>query len=214
MHIKYSIVWNVSKEQLQELVDLSTSMSDVCKRLGLDSQNGSIRSLYRRIKLDNIDTTKLKQNSRHERQRVGFRTKLKLEEIFVENSSVVRSTVRKYVIKLQLINYACDKCDNSGDWLGQPISLQLEHRNGVNNDHRISNLCWLCPNCHSQTSTFCGRNSRTNNKKQKKDRPRKFDPQKEELKDLITKHSFVSIGKMFGVSDNAVRKRCKKYNLI
>jgi len=40
------------------------------------------------------------------------------------------------------------------------ISLQLEHINGVNNDNRVENLTLLCPNCHSQTPTFAGRNKR------------------------------------------------------
>ena len=36
---------------------------------------------------------------------------------------------------------------------------------------------------------------------------------KEELEKLIHTHSFVGIGKIFGVSDTAIRKWCKKYNL-
>ena len=39
-------------------------------------------------------------------------------------------------------------------------------------------------------------------------------PTKDELKKLIEETSFVSIGKLFGVSDNAVRKWAKIYNLI
>ena len=35
----------------------------------------------------------------------------------------------------------------------------------------------------------------------------------EELKNLIRHNSFVQIGKTFGVSDNAIRKWCKSYNL-
>lgn len=38
-------------------------------------------------------------------------------------------------------------------------------------------------------------------------------PKKEELEKLIYKKSFVAIGKMYGVSDNAVKRWCKKYNL-
>ena len=38
-------------------------------------------------------------------------------------------------------------------------------------------------------------------------------PTREVLKELIKTDSFVSIGKQFGVSDNMVRKWCKKYNL-
>ena len=39
-------------------------------------------------------------------------------------------------------------------------------------------------------------------------------PSKEELKKMITSQSMLSIGKNYGVSDNAVRKWCKKYNLL
>jgi len=53
--------------------------------------------------------------------------------------------------------YACDKCQISS-WLGEKIVLELDHINGVNNDNRIENLRFLCPNCHSLTPTFRGRN--------------------------------------------------------
>lgn len=36
---------------------------------------------------------------------------------------------------------------------------------------------------------------------------------REELKNLIRKNSFISIGQRYGVSDNAIRKWCVKYNL-
>ena len=38
------------------------------------------------------------------------------------------------------------------------MSLQLDHINGINNDHRLENLRWLCPNCHAITDTFAGKN--------------------------------------------------------
>ena len=36
---------------------------------------------------------------------------------------------------------------------------------------------------------------------------------KEELIELLRRYSFLQIGKIYNVSDNAVRKWCKKYNL-
>ena len=38
-------------------------------------------------------------------------------------------------------------------------------------------------------------------------------PEKEELKNLIRNFSFLKIGKDFGISDNAIRKWCREYNL-
>ena len=52
---------------------------------------------------------------------------------------------------------SCQTCGVS-EWMGASLVLQLDHINGINNDNRRENLRWLCPNCHSQTSTFCGRN--------------------------------------------------------
>lgn len=39
-------------------------------------------------------------------------------------------------------------------------------------------------------------------------------PSKEELKDLLSDTSYCAIGRMYGVTDNAVRKWAKCYNLI
>jgi 5-methylcytosine-specific restriction endonuclease McrA len=38
------------------------------------------------------------------------------------------------------------------------LSLQLHHINGERHDNRLENLALLCPNCHSQTNTWAGRN--------------------------------------------------------
>lgn len=45
-------------------------------------------------------------------------------------------------------------------WRGLPLTLALHHVNGVGDDNRLENLQLLCPNCHSQTDTFGGRNAR------------------------------------------------------
>jgi DNA-binding CsgD family transcriptional regulator len=56
----------------------------------------------------------------------------------------------------------CNACEQCGliDWLGQPITLALHHVNGERTDNRLENLMLLCPNCHSQTDNYAGRNGR------------------------------------------------------
>lgn len=53
----------------------------------------------------------------------------------------------------------CLKCGLK-DWLGSKITLECDHINGNNRDNSRENLRYLCPNCHSQTSTWRGRNTR------------------------------------------------------
>lgn len=53
-----------------------------------------------------------------------------------------------------------EKCEECGidSWRGKKISLELNHIDGNKENHTLSNLEIICPNCHSQTSTYRGRN--------------------------------------------------------
>jgi Zn finger protein HypA/HybF involved in hydrogenase expression len=55
----------------------------------------------------------------------------------------------------------CNKCENY-EWFGEPIALELEHKNGTHHDNDRDNIELLCPNCHAMTPTWRGRNK--NNK--------------------------------------------------
>jgi 5-methylcytosine-specific restriction endonuclease McrA len=68
-----------------------------------------------------------------------------------------RSHIKGRLVRLGLLEDACAECGTT-TWLGQPLSLHLHHVNGDPHDHRLENLQVLCPNCHSQTDTFGGRN--------------------------------------------------------
>lgn len=79
------------------------------------------------------------------------------KDILKENCKHLRSVLRRYVIKNNLIPYKCAIC-GCVEWQGKTLSLELDHINGINNDNRLENLRFLCPNCHSQTSTYGSRN--------------------------------------------------------
>ena len=79
------------------------------------------------------------------------------DQVFIENSpEFIGSRLTKRLLALGW-KYECTECGISA-WRGKPLSLQLDHINGVNNDNRQENLRFLCPNCHSQTSTYCRSN--------------------------------------------------------
>jgi hypothetical protein len=70
-----------------------------------------------------------------------------------------RTHLKQRLVRLGLLEEACDECGIT-EWRGKPLSLCLHHINGVNDDNRLENLAVLCPNCHSQTENFAGRNRR------------------------------------------------------
>lgn len=82
------------------------------------------------------------------------------EKVFVENSTYKRGHLKARIITEKLIPYECAKCRLGDQWNGEKLVLRLDHKNGVNNDHRFGNLRFLCPNCDSQEPTFCGRNKK------------------------------------------------------
>lgn len=55
-----------------------------------------------------------------------------------------------------------NKCEVCGieEWNGNLLHMQLDHIDGNTYNHSIENLRMICPNCHSQTDTFCGKNKK------------------------------------------------------
>ena len=88
-----------------------------------------------------------------------------LYKVFIENSSFSRQHLKERIIKNKLIDYKCEECENDGEWNGKKLSLHLEHKNGVNDDNRLDNLTFLCPNCHSQTDTYSGKKRKRKEKR-------------------------------------------------
>ena len=78
-----------------------------------------------------------------------------LQRILAESKS--RSSIKRRLLEAAILKNICEECGLS-NWRGRPLSIQLDHRNGSGSDHRLQNLRMLCPNCHSQTSTFGARN--------------------------------------------------------
>lgn len=84
---------------------------------------------------------------------------------FIKNSTRSTALVKERIIQYKLLPYKCAHCDIKDTWNGQSIKLHLDHINGDNRDNRLDNLRFLCPNCHSQTETYCGKGINKGNKK-------------------------------------------------
>jgi 5-methylcytosine-specific restriction endonuclease McrA len=85
-------------------------------------------------------------------------------KIFTKDSYYSNELVKNRIVKDNLLKYCCVKC-GIDSWQGETIVLDLDHINGDNTDNRLENLRYLCPNCHSQTDTYKGRNKNTGKQK-------------------------------------------------
>lgn len=80
------------------------------------------------------------------------------KEVFIANSNYPRRCIKKRILQNKILEYRCSLCNIDDNWNNNKLTLQLDHINGINNDHRLSNLRFLCPNCHSQQETYAGKN--------------------------------------------------------
>ncbi|MCM1500685.1 MAG: HNH endonuclease, partial [Clostridium sp.] len=65
-----------------------------------------------------------------------------------------------------MLEYECSECKNKGEWNGKQLQLQLHHKDGNRRNNTLSNLTFLCPNCHTQTENYGFKNVPHKPKKQ------------------------------------------------
>jgi Zn finger protein HypA/HybF involved in hydrogenase expression len=136
-------------DNLEEIVKDCYCYADVADAVGIKPIGGNIRTVKKYIIKRGLDISHFKRNVGS-----GNPTYRKKEsEILCENSLVCSSTLRGFIKRNNSLKYECVKCGIVDEWMGESIVLELDHINGVNNDNRIENLRFLCPNCHSQTPT-------------------------------------------------------------
>lgn len=224
-----AIVDNYSKEEFEKIAKESKTIPDFLKKLGYKSDSTKTRDvLMRKVNEYNLDISHLKQKSK-----LIKRTE---ENVFVENSTANQSTLRRWYKSGEYTPYICSICGQEPIWQGKELTLILDHINGSNHDDRLENLRWVCPNCNQQLETTgfkkirvlqeknycidCGKEitkkairciqcSGKNNSIPIEE----MEVTREELKNLIREKSFLEIGRIYNVSDNAIRKWCIKLKL-
>ena len=225
-----SKLYEFTPSELQKLLDESNSYADILRKVGLCEKGRNPDTLKKIISEYGLDTSTLDANRRTLYSKNAFGTHKKitipLEEIIIDGK---HPNYHTYKLLKRLVNdgykeYKCESCGIS-EWLGKPISLQLHHVDGNHKNNLIDNLMVLCPNCHSQTDSYCGKQikeekKRIKNTKNVKKRTvvaiaRESQPpvSRDVLKADIREYPIIKVGEKYGVSDNAVRKWCDKYNL-
>lgn len=148
-----SVIWTPSSEQFRQLAFLSPNFTAFAERLAI--------LLGKKPKALTGGTTYKALKCRVEHEGLSYyfsqgkprRCELPIADL------TDRASVRYRILRDDLLPYLCEGCDNKGEWMGQPLTLHLDHRDGDCSNHELENLRFLCPNCHSQTETYAGRNT-------------------------------------------------------
>lgn len=138
-------------EQFADAVKTSITPGEVARKVGIHPNRPNV---LRRIKNLNLDCSHFLPFNEAQKILQPMDESL----IFCVNSGVGRRTLKDRFLKK--VAYRCQMCGNEGIHNGKPLVLAIDHINGVRNDNRLENLRLLCPNCHSQTETFCGANTK------------------------------------------------------
>lgn len=141
---------SIPTEQFINLIQLSKSRSEIFDKLKMRKSGASFKILNRRIAKEGTSTDHFLNGGYFSGQ------KKKMDEsIFVKGDRNITSTVRLRLLRNKKIEYKCSICGVADFWRNKPIALELDHIDGDRYNNQLDNLRFLCPNCHSQTDTFC-----------------------------------------------------------
>lgn len=152
------------RKELQNIINESTSIHEVLKKLGYNGSGDTHIKFKSFLQDRKFDTSTLVGRA------IG-RNKNKNPKTHLINALIENGTANSARLKERLINYGVkeDKCEVCGVsmWQNEKLKLELHHINGNHTDNRLENLIILCPNCHSLTHNFRGKNSNTEKEKEK-----------------------------------------------
>ena len=214
---------------IEEAVAQSISIAGALRLLGRAPVGSNYAWMHKQLAALGLPTEHWRGQAHGTTTQVAKRP---LEEWLVVDGTVARSSLKARLLREGLLPYHCATCGIS-EWQDRPLVLRLDHKNGVRNDDRLENLQLVCPNCDSQSETYCGRNLRGRAKtarcadcagdihrnstwcrpcaqNRKKQQPTKIQwPPVVQLLEMLRRSNFSTIARELGVSDNAIRKRLR-----
>nr|WP_328938433.1 HNH endonuclease [Streptomyces tauricus] len=145
-----------TSDDLRTAVTGSISFAEVLRRLGRPQNGGQRRMLQRWIAEEQLTTSHFLGQG-HGRGKPGTTPAKPANAVLVRHGGE-RRTATKYLRRALVeigVPERCARCGTAPEWLGRPMTLEVDHIDGDWRDDRPSNLRLLCPNCHAITRTWC-----------------------------------------------------------
>lgn len=174
-----STVYVFEKEKLEEVCEKSDSYVEAIEmywyQYNINSKSHFKKAIvrywidishFRSVQIYwNQDFIQIKQKLKLKKKTNVYNNKINsLIQTFCVWSKKLNSTVRHLIKRYWLLENKCEICWLSWTYNWKDIVLQVDHIDWDDHNHSLSNLRYLCPNCHSQTETFCHRNVWTSHK--------------------------------------------------
>lgn len=171
-----------TEQELRDAVANNTSIRQTLISLGIAGQGGNYRTIQKAIKHFNIDDSHFRGQGWSKGK--TFTPKRPIESYLSNEFPIQSSKLRQRLIKEGMLKHQCNSCLLS-EWLEEPIPLELHHIDGDHCNNNLDNLAVLCPNCHTLTPNYRGKNIKCEYVPKKKGiyvpkerKPRKIKPKK------------------------------------
>jgi 5-methylcytosine-specific restriction endonuclease McrA len=135
------------------------SIASVLRRLNLRVAGSNYATLKRLIRDWSLDVSHWTGQGHRKGSSIPVVPPRPLEAVLRRDCIVNSNALRRRLIREGLLKPECCGCGLK-QWLGRPIPLELDHRDGDRNNQELENLRLLCPNCHALTPNYRGRNRR------------------------------------------------------
>lgn len=154
-------IYECTDEQFVNLIKNSTNIAEVLFKLGYTVKGNSWGYSQVKQRMTDLNLSSANFKGKNAYYETNKEREISPDKLFRINCKHTRTVLRRNIIRNNLLPYKCAICGIS-KWNNKTLSLELDHINGMNNDNRLENLRFLCPNCHSQTTTYGSRNQQRN----------------------------------------------------